>query len=459
MKIHRIRLGFATSSSSSHSLLIGCKQGSILEECDSEFGWDWFHLTKPEDKRRYIATQFKFMLPKLFYGGAGDSIVEEIFDVKLTENALIGNQSHWYSPRRFDRTTPHEEFLETFFTYVINSDNISICGGNDNGDAPNWVTGRSGMDRFLDSGYICRKDGENYVLFDTQYGTKMRVSFSGMENYTCSTKPELVDLKITDKCHHGCAFCYQDSKPNGKHADYDAVVAVLRKLAEAEVFEVVIGGGDPVLHPRFPAILREAKKLNLTVSFTTKDMSFAGHGNIAEAVRKYAKSFAISTITPDEIEKLKAFNNKEDGEDTQTAGSLHIPLGCYSEDEIVPLLAKSKHDLVRWGLNGGQTVFLGFKDVGRGASFKPHDDSWVLKYLKRKQYFVCGGDTAFISKFHDQLVDLGVSTKLMVDNEGHFSCYMDAVSMKMGASSYSEDLHPINMDDPWEKFPYVEGEE
>jgi len=91
-----------------------------------------------------------------------------------------------------------------------------------------------------------RRDRNAFIWFSRKTGNKIRFSIG---NYNKSRVPELVDVKITDQCHFGCAFCYQGSGPQGKNALLGSLGAIARYLGEAGVFEVALGGGEPFEHP------------------------------------------------------------------------------------------------------------------------------------------------------------------------------------------------------------------
>ena len=62
-------------------------------------------------------------------------------------------------------------------------------------------------------------------------------------------------LQITTKCNMKCSHCCYSCGKNGKHADYNTVIDMIRYARERDEF-VTIGGGEPTLHPRFFDILK-----------------------------------------------------------------------------------------------------------------------------------------------------------------------------------------------------------
>lgn len=83
------------------------------------------------------------------------------------------------------------------------------------------------------SNIALRRDRNALALFDRRNGTKLRFAIG---SYTKATRPELVDIKITDWCDVGCTFCYQDSTLLGRHASWENLSYVVEELAKYRVF-------------------------------------------------------------------------------------------------------------------------------------------------------------------------------------------------------------------------------
>lgn len=70
--------------------------------------------------------------------------------------------------------------------------------------------------------------------------------------YAIHTNPTRVELELTERCNLSCRFCYNSQKP----VDSSHVMEILQRLAEEGIPEIVLTGGEPVLHPQFNDILR-----------------------------------------------------------------------------------------------------------------------------------------------------------------------------------------------------------
>jgi len=69
--------------------------------------------------------------------------------------------------------------------------------------------------------------------------------------------PLLVQVELTEACNLSCRFCYNSQQP--RYSEH--VFRILERLAEQEVMQVTLTGGEPLLHPDFFAILKRACEL------------------------------------------------------------------------------------------------------------------------------------------------------------------------------------------------------
>ena len=465
MIIGNIRGGFATNSSSSHSILLNCPEPQTMAGVDDfEYGWEWFHLKDKKAKRNYLATLLLENAPRDMSGATIRAVVKDLLGVKLPsgkgrgcgEMGYIDHQSVLPIPCAFDGTWPHAGFV-TAFRDFLDSDVVSIRGGNDNTDGDEPVFGGTewrGLPREGGgSGLVCRQSGDWFVLFSRETGMKVRVSLSTTPVAYAPKTPELVDLKITDYCNHRCRHCYQDSTEEGEHADKDYISSLLYSMGEAEVFEVAIGGGDPTSHPDFDNILSFARQCNIVPNFSAHDMAWAEDKAIARAVEENCGGFAISTHDAETLARVAEWNLHH-----TVKGSLHVVAGLRDEKWERAAIDAALYLKI-------PVTLLGFKTVGRGKDHKVgskdyykelYPTAWLLDYLKPTGWRGArvGADTAFVAEHEAALRKLGVAETLWAATEGVTSCYIDAVTKQMGPSSYDpKNLHPIGAK-LFGSFPY-----
>jgi len=215
MHIHNIRMGFATNSSSLHSPIMGWNHGLRDHDLDGHsFGWQEFCCASPEVKTSYLAQTLFENLRQDLGEDIAAAIVREWCETSYDERVLHEGYVDHQSLQTFpcDVKTGHvsRKFFRDFLARYRRSD-IVIVGGNDN-DTPSVYT--HGRQRHLlptEEGYgniLCRKSGDWWTLFNKRNGAKFKLSLEENPGSPLSpATPELVDLKITDKCSKGCPFC------------------------------------------------------------------------------------------------------------------------------------------------------------------------------------------------------------------------------------------------------------
>lgn len=453
LTVHNVREGFATNSSSTHSIVYmrGAKLDPVAPA--SGFGWDDFTLTDKASKRRYLAAQIYTSI----CGSVGTDVAMTVAQAwtgeSLTRDSYGGieeyvdHQSVISFPKDFSGTGVCREYVEDLARF-LDRDDVAVLGGNDNSDGhPDLGRGdvedagvRSGL-ADVSGSYVARKDPSGYwAMFNRENGNRIRVSFGNggfLEPPTKAATPELVDVKITDWCNAGCAYCYQGSTTRGKHADKGAISSLAYALRELQVFEVALGGGEPTEHPDFVAILDSFRYSHIVPNFTTKSLSWLNDPSRASKILERCGSFAYSAETALDVERFadvwKAAGwkpNTNSWPPVKKAVVQHV-VGTVDEDGFRALLKAC-------GKAGLPVTLLGYKTTGRGLMFQPFKFDWVaaLADIVKTDHIRVGIDTVLAEQGYDALKAAGVPDWCMTRQEGKFSAYIDAVEGKMGPSSF-----------------------
>lgn len=295
-----IRKGQATSSSSTHSVVYGLKSKRDQGVSGGGYGWDCFVCASKEAKIHYLLTSI------LSYGYCSDqgidrgeiaSFLEKHFDIPVADGLEMMSEI-WPNPSQecgsyIDHQSHpgvnvdnYREALLNNWVDVINNPDLAIVGGNDNG-------GEFPEDSYLD--YIGPTDSTSTLMKASRYAYKIKrqtstdpesdllvtMSTKGTKLYFSKKEkidftkfnfysPELIDVKITDKCYKGCEWCYQKSTRDGEHCTLDAACHLSKALSIIKPFEIVLGGGEPSIHPYFKEIVNLFKKTCVLLSVTTK---------------------------------------------------------------------------------------------------------------------------------------------------------------------------------------------
>jgi len=449
--ISNVRLGLATNSSSTHSLLLLEPERPLPSDALADgywFGWDHFTLAGGDAKMRYLAAQVYGNLAHALSPFTARAVVLDLFGVRLPGDApdedepYVDHQSLWLLPTEWDGHGIDRAFLNDLRCYLL-QERLIILGGND--DEGGWHPLRylgEAADLPLPSdvlgSLVARKDGDWWVLFNRQTGAKIRLSFQRSPTpYTKATWPELVDLKITQRCTRNCGLCYQDSGPQGEHADERKLYSIIHMLGSLRVFEVAIGGGEPTEHPTFCKLLSDCRYYGIVPNFSTGSYRWLDDEGIRDAVLRYAGRFAFSPIRLSDEEKWfrKAWGKY--GIDRERF-AFHYVLGAQSAQQLGCHLRQAK------GF-GVDVVLLGYKQQGRAKDTTPQDNSNWLDIVHTAGLRQVSIDTAVVQQYPAQVAATDRSGLCVTRLEGSYSCYIDAVTQRVGPSSYCapEALRPL----------------
>lgn len=445
--LQNVRLGFATNSSSSHSIVFATdvEPGSAgptfnfaYSKDAFDFGWEGFELSTPDEKLAYLAVVVNMSLSQTTMSTAmANAVLSQLFAGTGVINALSALHDG-YIDHQSAFTIPHSnlEVLERRvkdYIDVFCDPRITIHGGNDNADVDedDYPYHGGPTDQIMGFGeegvasIRARKDDDAIVLFNVNTGAKIRYASTP---YVKSTVPELVDLKITDACPYGCEFCCQGSTRNGAVAEYYNIRNILQICAELGTFEIAIGGGEPTTHPNFADIVRCTHELGMVPNFTTYAVDWLLEPKIVEAV-KLCGGIGVSVHNASDLNKVrkikKAFPDKR-------VVAQHV-FGTLPADKLWHLLMDTKR-----GETAIPVLLLGYKTTGRGTSNLCCD---MQGFTKEGDYYrnwlpELSVDTAFAAEHQDVLDWIGVDKVLVTAEEGKFSMYIDAVAKQAGPSSY-----------------------
>ncbi|MCA9886528.1 MAG: radical SAM protein, partial [Anaerolineae bacterium] len=363
----------------------------------------------------------KAVMLELFPDDGFQSSLERAMDGRWPD-IYIDHQSAFKLPDPQHESFPAlvREAMEFFM-----DDRLSIYGGNDNdgsgdGDTP--------FDEYCP--VRIRRDGDCYVIYNWWSGAKIRMAPEG-KGFTSASRPELVDLKITNQCPYQCSFCYQSSTPDGKHASRQDIGEVIEALGinGAGVFEVAIGGGEPTAHEYFDGIIRTCVENYIRPNFTTFAVDWLLDDSKVSAAN-LCGGIGVSVHSEKDLGKVQKIMDRVKG---PTVTAQHV-FGTVPPEETMQILSRATDRKI-------PVLLLGYKQVGFGEGGNEIDQrdivqNWRFKYLEKLRLSV---DTAFAEK-HQWFLDAVEANKLFVTKtEGAFSMYVDAVTGRLGPSSYCND--------------------
>jgi radical SAM protein with 4Fe4S-binding SPASM domain len=85
--------------------------------------------------------------------------------------------------------------------------------------------------------------------------------------------PETIHLCATSRCDQACAGCFYSARSGGDIAATDMPLAlfeqIVKEASEARVFQIALGGGEPLLHSQVLQMLHTARQNGIVANLTT----------------------------------------------------------------------------------------------------------------------------------------------------------------------------------------------
>lgn len=292
--------------------------------------------------------------------------------------------------------------------------------------------------------FVKVKNGNYTMYLDLETGTKIRKNDL---DFFDPEKPESMDIKITNKCDMGCAFCHENSTPDGLHGDIMNLKFIETLLPYTEL---AIGGGNPLTHPDLIPFLEKCKALKLVPSMTINQYHFM-KPEYEELIDKlvnekliYGLGVSLTVASDEFINRIKKYPN----------AVIHIINGVQSLNQVKKLY---DHNL--------KVLILGYKMFRRGIEYF----SEAVDIIKNDYY----NELAEMTKHFDvvsfdnlALKQLEVKRLLTEDewneffmgDDGSHTCYIDCVNKQFARSSTApvEDRQSL-LDDIKPMFDYIKS--
>ena len=281
------------------------------------------------------------------------------------------------------------------------------------------------------------RNGNALTTINLDNGTKIRETEDDEFNLEF---PESIDLNIGNRCDGGCQFCYINASPDG----IDANLMNAKFVDTLHPYTEVAINGNSIDHPQLVPFLEKLKKKRLLANITVNQIHFEQKEDvIADLVnRGLIKGIGVSLrrATPRFVQLIKKYPN----------AVIHVINGIVTAD-----------DLETMRNNGLKLLILGYKDLGRGVSYKESHDL-VVNLRQRNLYDVLETlpnhfeVVSFDNLAIDQLKPQRFLPKekwdeIYMGDEGTASMYVDLVTGKFGVSSLCKEneMHPLldNIDD------------
>lgn len=271
-------------------------------------------------------------------------------------------------------------------------------------------------------GLLGRYKNGNFVTTILSDGTKIRET---KDDEFIPTFAENMDIKLTNKCDGGCAWCHEGSSINGKHGDIlnEKFIDTLHPYQE-----VAIGGGDATSHPDLIPFLQKIKEKKVIANITVNQIHFEKkHELIKKLVdEKLIYGLGVSLVNPTKhfIELIKQYPN----------AVIHVINGV-----LKPLDVKALEN------NNLKMLILGYKHLRRGNEYFEEEQNdietkqqWLYENLEDiiQKFQVVSFDNLAIEQLDvKRLLTQEEWDEFYMGDDGKVTYYVDMVERKFAQSS------------------------
>ena len=146
-------------------------------------------------------------------------------------------------------------------------------------------------------------------------------------------------IELTYRCNLDCFFCYNDLGLRGEPLSREEYFRFFEELAELQVLNLTLSGGEPLAHPDFLALGSRARELGFVVRI--KSNGHALRGEMARRIRDEVDPFLIEV-------SLHGARAATHDRQTRVPGSFERLLANLREVLDLGLRVKINSTLTRW---------------------------------------------------------------------------------------------------------------
>ena len=283
-------------------------------------------------------------------------------------------------------------------------------------------------------------------------GTKVRET-DGEDEPFLPELPESCDCKITNWCDgtvngstNQCYWCHEKSNINGRHANIEKLLTVLKDMPPGA--ELAVGGGATLSHPQILDFLYGLKQLNLIANVTINQKHIKRDKPILETMFKddLVKGIGISYSDPAYLDDIGFVLEKSAGN-----AVFHLIMGVNKVSDIDVL-----YKLCQQYKKPCKVLMLGYKHFGLGINYylrnkgvEENKSDWIKKlpsYLLNggKQITMAFDNLAIEQLKLESVIDPATWKLFYQGDDFSHTMYIDAVEEKFAPTSCSEERQSFN---------------
>jgi len=272
-------------------------------------------------------------------------------------------------------------------------------------------------------------NGDWDVSISLEDGSKVRAT---NKKNPVANFPESIDVKITDYCDAGCAWCHENSTVAGTHGNLNKIINLYEQLPAG--VEIAIGGGNALDHPNLIYFLEKLKEHGVIANITVNQKHMK-EGKYLTLVRYLINNNLIKGLGYSIINsgcEIK-YNNLV----------THVIAGIHSTSII--------NEIVKKG--GSKILILGYKDFRRGNNYLQRQNNKIQERIDEWYRML----PIIINKIQVSLDNLAIKqlkpermfesnaefAMMYMGDDGSHTMYIDAVNERYAINSTSKDTYPL----------------
>lgn len=283
----------------------------------------------------------------------------------------------------------------------------------------------------------------NYAVTILSDGTKIRET---NEDKFIPSFAENCDVKITDKCDGGCAFCYEGCTANGKHGD----IMNYKFIDTLHPYTELAINGNDLSHPDLVPFMHKMREKKIILNMTVNQIHFERHFDTIkewiDAGLIYGLGVSLKDPSDKFIEMVTQFPN----------AVIHVINGVVSVSDLTRLAGRNLKILI-----------LGYKHLRRGESYYEQNDATVNalqneldaylfpEIIENGWFKVVSFDNLAIKQLHVQEhMPKDQWDEFYMGDDGNYTFYIDMVDGTFGKNSLATVRYPImdSIDDMFQKI-------
>lgn len=264
-------------------------------------------------------------------------------------------------------------------------------------------------------------------------GTKIR---ENDEDFFLPAFAESADVKITNYCDVGCAFCHEKSTTKGAHGD------ILNSEFINSVHpytELAIGGGNPLSHPDLVEFLKLLKNKNIISNLTVNQTHFIESYSFLKELSNQKLIYGLGVSLTNPTDELIGY--------TQNIPNIvvHVINGVVTESSLEKMYNKNLKLLI-----------LGYKNFGRGEDYYSQEveskKAMLYNLLPKltNRFSVVSFDNLAVTQLNvKRLLSEKKWNEFYMGDDGQYTMYIDMVKNQFARSSTSTKRYKTtnNIDD------------